>query len=305
MADFHRLNIPVSSIQNIIDAIRSFLTAAGPGPGWVEDASYNSTVNLGELFLETTAGIDNLYVYFNGLNTVEGQAVLQCYWVPPASNGFGGGGGPQNAVSARGSFVYINSTTRSYTLDLFSDENRCVAVLKSAPLSNGAGVVPDEESDTQILYFGRMLSHAGGVNDTYPNLVAGNGLYSVLPGPADREVGFFPESIAKQIGPNNRDFGRIIGNGWEVSNDHTFDPPRNSRGSEAFAYTQDIYVRYPGSEESFSLYQMVLSTQDIGLEQDVTISGTVHYSIPSLLNIVRRIPGTAQSVYLVVKGTVI
>lgn len=303
MADYHRLNQAITSVQDAIDAIHSFLTTSGPGPAWTEDSTYPKASNAGELFLETSAGSDNLYTYFNGNNTYNSETVLQCYWVPSSSNGWGGSSGPENIHSVKGAFLWVDGTNYTIQMDLFADENRCLVVLKSTPKISGSVIPGDQESIYQVLYFGAMNSHAGSSDDPYPHVVMGNALYTVDSLPEDQEVGFFPESLAKAIGPNDVRMGRVEGDGWNILHGPSYNPPRNSRGSEAFTYAQDVHIRFPGSEESFSLVGMSITTPDVGLWQDISIGGTTHYSIPSLLRAVGRVDSTIPKAYLIVKGS--
>lgn len=295
MADYYRTGTAITSHQDMIDDILSFLISSGPGPGWVEDATFTAAGNAGELFLQSQGTISN-FIYL-ATTTVLGESVLQCWRVPAAANGFGGAAGPLLHNMVVGAHLKLDTAAYDFVQHLFADEDRCIVVLVSTAKAGVA--VPGVESYTEILYFGQYTPHAGTVDDPYPCIVAGNTSRMLL---NTDEAGFFPESIVKTVGPNDEIFARQVGDNWDPLHDRSFVPPRNSRGSEAFAYQQDIHIFAPGSEESFSLTGMVLSTKDHGLFQDVTIAAAPYYTVPS--QFATDVNTTEYSpLYLIPKGT--
>lgn len=311
MADYNRLGTSVSTYENILDALLSFLTAAGPGPAWVEDASYPNSANAGQLFIRN-AGATTGYVAFEEV-TVGGNAVLQAFWVPGAANGYGGGTGATAKYSEEGCGFFADFTRYDYVLDQYADEERSIAVLIGT-LKTGLSATKElPETVYQTLYFGEYTP-GDSTNDTYPLAVLGD--YTYLLGANDiidgYEGSFFPEAMAKATaaaGTKAKGFhrGGRPGASFEVLYDESFKPPLNSYGGEAFAYQQQVFLRWPGGEYAFSLTGMWLSSADVGLEQDVAIGGADYRSYPSLATVwgSEPQPNGPYSVYLIPKGTAI
>jgi len=303
MADYYKAGAAITSLENIIDGIKAFVTAAAPGPAWVEDASYLNAAHPGEMFM-ANAGATTMYVYWK-IETIGGDDVLRAYWSD--GTGYAGGAGPTTGYwSAPGAEFFINTTDYTYTLFLFADEERLIAVLKGT-VKDGA-VLEADEADVvyQTMYCGEYTS-GDPTNDTYPLLIAGNGYYAHGRNtvPTTREYGWFPETMVKTIGPSDhRLAARSDVADWQPQFDVDFIPPRNSRGSEAYAYQQACFVYHPGSEEFFALTGMFVTTVDVGLEEDVTIAAATYWSFPGLLNIVPSAAGYGAC-YLVPKGTVV
>lgn len=301
MADYYRTGSVVTSRQDVIDEIFDFVTD-GAGAAWTEDATYTKAGNPGELFLET-AGATPMHVYFNSIS-VAGFDVLQAYWVANPG-GFGGGTGPSAEFSCPGVCFYLDTTRYDYTLDLYADEERTIAVLNGI-VKEGVILTTTQARTCQVLYFGEYNPHCDAADDTYPLLVAGNcGTLLGLTIPEGRESGFFPESLAKKIGPSNLVFTGVVERGWHPKHDFDFVPPRNSRGSEVFALQQDVYVRAGGSEEALSLTGLLISHADVGWGQDVVIGAATYRSFQTIVNSIPNpdVPNSAGSVYLVPKGT--
>ena len=301
MADYYRTGITVASHQDIINNILSFVTASAPGPAWTEDATFPAGSNPGKLFLKSSGTIPQ-YVYLS-TTIVATKSVLQGWRVPSTANGFGGATGPLQHNMVFGAHFILDTTLYDYVQHLFADTDRCIAVLVAIPKAGVA--VPSVESHTQMMYFGQYTPHSGTINDPYPCIVAGNSAFTISTPTDGVEFGFFPESIVKTVGPDNNPFGRQVNNGWKVLHSHTFVPPRNSRGAEAFAYQQDIHIFAPGSEESLSLTGMVLSTKDHGMFKDVTIAAAPYFTVPSLLNHIPSVDQGYGALYLIPKGTLV
>lgn len=303
MADYYQTGNAVTTTQDIIDTLLAFLIAVAPGAAWVEDITYTSVANPGELYLATSSAT-TFYVYLSE-ETIDTVAVLQCWWDDGA--GYGGGAGPTGHFGVRNAAFYMDAHY-DYVLHIFADEERCIAVLRGT-LKNG--VVPDEDDVAityQTLYFGGYTSHSAAIDDPYPVVVAGN--MGILVGweRVDSDVyeaGFFPEAIVKKVGPNDEVFAHQRPEGWDVLYDARFRPPRNSRGSEVFAFQQDLHVYALGSEESLSLTGMHLTVTEVGLEQNVAIGGADYYSIPSICKVNPEATGSYGPVYLIPKGTVV
>lgn len=296
MADYYRTGTAITSHQDMIDDILSFLISSGPGPGWVEDATYAAAANAGKLFLQSQGTINN-FVYL-ATTTVSGESVLQGFRAPAAANGFGGGSGPLLHKMVFGAHLKLDTASYDFVQHLFADEDRCVVVLHATAKAGAA--VSGQESFTEILYLGQYTPHSGTVDDPYPCMVAGNAGRMITNG---SELGFFPESIVKAVGPNDEIFAKQAGVNWAPLHDNAFVPPRNSRGSEAFAYQQDIHIFAPGAEESLSLTGMLLSTKDHGLFQDVTIAAAPYFSVPSQFAVDNNASNEYSPLYLIPKGT--
>lgn len=307
MADYYRTGTAVTSLQDVIDEILAFTTAAAPGPGWAEDATYPAAANPGELFLETS-GATAFYIYFNDI-TIGAVTVLQCYRVPGAANGFGGAAGPTNHFTAPGACVYLDTVNYTYVQHSFASEDRAIIAIKGTLLEAMGHDITLPAETYQLLYFGGYTPHAAAADDPYPNIVLSNGALAAGLAPSSETEGYFPLCLAKMIGWSGAAdlyrFACYIGVGWNVLHGRTVVLPRNSRGTESFAYQQDVHVFYPGAEESFSLTGMYVSTKDHGLEQDVTIGIATYYSLPTLLTAHEISPTTEPNVYLVPKGTVV
>lgn len=318
MADYYRTGTTVTTVEDILDALVDFLTSSGPGPGWTEDASYLNSAHAGEMFIRTS-GSTNMYLYFTA-STVLSKTTLQGWWVPGTSNGYGGGTGPTNHITHQFCGVVLDNTNYVNTLHMFANEDRVVAILKSV-LRPGIIVSNTQDTVFQVIYAGGYTSHADSADDTYPLLVASNG-YSRLvePSGAQWNTGSFPDTVVKKIGPGNitmaaNDF-RTFSSGQRVdtqvvrkAKDIDFKVPRNSRGGEAFAYEQELYISFPGAEESLSMTGLYITTPDVGLEQDVTIGVNTYYSFPQLVNCAPAFeyPGGPMlygNIYLINKGTV-
>jgi hypothetical protein len=301
MADYYRTGSAVTSRQDIIDEILNFVTD-GAGAAWTEDATFTAGANPGELFLETS-GATPMHIYFNSIS-IGVNDVLQAYWVA-FPGGFGGGLGPTAEFSSPGACFFLDTTRYDYTLDLYADEERCIAVLH-ALVKEGVILTTTQSRQCQILYFGEYNPHCDTADDLYPLLIAGNcGTLIGLTLPEGRESGFFPESLAKKIGPGDLVFTGIVKRGWEPRFDFDFVPPRNSRGAEVFALQQDIHVRIGGSEEALSLTGMLITHPDVGWAQDVTIGVDTYRSFQAIVNSVPDpdVEGSIGPVYLVPKGT--
>jgi len=303
MADYSRIGTSVSTIQNVIDDILAFVQTTPTGPSWVEDATYTVSGNSGKMFLRTAGGT-LAYVYFS-TETVETQSVLQTWWVPSTSNGYGGGSGPSGHKTAPGAFLYLDTTKYDYTQTLFADSNRLIVVLKGVLKEGVVPDVTDEAVQYQVLYLGLYTPHCDASDDTYPLVIAGNAgsiLLTMAAPPA--EEGFFPECLVKTVGPNNLllAIDSPAPGVWEPAMDADYEPVKNSRGSEAFAVRQGVRVRLAGAEESFSFIGLYLSTKDHGFDATVSISSADHRSFPALL----RVPDVAtssQAVLLAPVGT--
>ncbi len=301
MSNSFRVNRTVTTLQTVINEILAMAIASGPGPAWVQDATFTAAGNPGNLFLRSS-GSTQMFVFFKSVS-YHSQTVLQCFWVPATANGFGGSAGPLLHQTAPGCFLYLK-TGYTHVLDLFFSEDRGVVVLRS---TREAGGIPESGPEVmyQTLYFGKYTSHAASGDDTYPLVVTGNAMHAVDAPTAGEEFGYFPESMVKRVGPGNILLAQERGVAWNVRLDHSFVPPRNSRGGEAFAYQQDVYVRVPGAEESFSLTDVALSTHDHGLLADITVSAATYYTIPSMLHGVSSEPGSYGALLIVPKGTVV
>jgi len=304
MADYSRTGTSVASLQDIIDTMVSFLTASGPGPTWVQDATFTAASNAGNLFLQT-AGATTMYVSFKAI-TVDSEDILFCHWNPGTSNGYGGGAGPTAARTAFGSSFRMDPVNETYQLHLFADDERCVAVLEGTPKLGTvtAGIRP--RSSAQILYFGEYTPHAGAADDPYPLIIAGNSRYFQADPVTGLQLGHWPETVFKTAGPDDKFFDRDEGMGWRKLYGPSFDPPRNSRGSEGFVYQQDIYLDGPGLEESLSLIGCLVGNKDHGIYQTITISANDYLTVPSILYVTPE-PGTDTSghVYLFPIGVAI
>lgn len=307
MANYFRTGTVVTSVQQIIDEILDVVTASGPGAGWVEDATFTAVGNPGKLFLSTSGGT-TFYLYFQAA-TVASKNVLQAFWVPDSGNGFGGGTGPSDHFTSPGALITLQDTTKyETTMHVFNDEDRAVVVLH-ATLKSGAvpSAFGQDTNIFQILYFGGVAPHAAAVDDPYPLAILGNGGFFPFPAIDDSEEGFFPLALLKRVGPNDLQFGNFSGAGWKPLHSKTFRPPRNSRGAEAFAFQQDVHVFAPGSEESFSLTGLFLSTPDHGVGVDVTIGLDTYFSVPSLVKLTPADIGgsTVGALYLIPKGLIV
>jgi len=305
MANYYRTGTAVTTYQEIINAMLSFLTAAAPGAAWVEDATYTAAGNPGELFLATSGGTTH-YIYLFA-ETVSGNAVLQCYWLPGAANGYGGGTGPALHETEEGCAFYCDFGNYVYTLHMFADEDRSICALKGKRRAAAPSTLDEPYEYWQILYFG-AYTPADSTNDTYPQLVAGSATYAFDANtpPTDYEGRFFPEALTKAVDASDtvRGFHRYDPD-FEVLLGPDFVPPRNSYGSEVLAYLQQGFTRLPGLEYAWTFTGLYVTTQDVGYEQDVTIGGDDYYSVPTLGHITADIDGNTPAAYLIPKGTVV
>lgn len=305
MADYSRLGQTMTSYEDILDEFVSFLTASGPGAAWVEDASFTNASNAGEFFIRN-AGATAGYFYWKE-ETVGGNAVLQCYWVPAASNGYGGAAGPTNHKAEEGVAFYCDFTLYDYTLDLYADEERCIAVLKGTKkVGDTPSSIEYPNTYYQIVYFGEYVP-GDSSNDTYPMATLGHMGYLLDANtqPDGYEWGFFPEAMCKSLSAAGSGIG-LHRNGFprfDVSRQPDFDPPKNSYGSEAFAFAQEVTIDYPGSEYAFTLTGMYVATKDVGLEQDVSIGGNDYRSYPTHSYVIPVTPTGQAATYLIPKGT--
>jgi hypothetical protein len=305
MADYSRIGTSVSSYEDILDELVSFLTATGPGAAWVEDASYPNSGHAGELFI-ATSGATTGYVYLKE-ETVDSNDVLQAYWVPSSANGYGGSSGPTNHKGAEGCGFFLDFTVYDYYLDVFSDEERCVAVVRGTKkVGDTPALVGSNDTHYQILYLGEYTP-GDSTNDTYPMAVLGHYTYLLQANvaPDGYEADFFPEAMCRALSAAGTGVGqhRQGSSPFSVLHGPGFDPPKNSYGSEALAFPQQVFVNFPGSEYAFTLTGMYVTTKDVGLEQDVSIGGADYRSYPTHANVYPLTDGGQAACYLIPKGT--
>jgi len=298
MADFNRLNLSVTSRQDVIDAIRAFLTVGMVGSTWTEDVSWAGVP--GRLFLENTNGSTVGYFYFHedvGSNLLL-AGLVGCNAV---GAGYGAAGGPlATALNITegddyGVGVFLDSTGALMggegTLHLFGNEDRLIACLRC-----------NRQSVYSLLFIGFYTPHCTALDDTCPMAAVSNspgtyylisetsgGVNSPAEPPVEEWQHSFPLGMLKYDALGARRYIRHELSRFNPEDGFLVIPsrrsriPRNERAAafEIFAYDTYVGIAEKSKGESVTLDGVYRCSDGIDLETTVTIGANDYFSWPS------------------------
>ena len=302
MADFYRLNVAVTSRQDILTAIQSFITTAGPGPGWTVGAY----IPAGELFVENTAGAGaNVYPYFVAPGAPAKTILAGLTTCDGVTSGFVAGTGPDSTVlnisedAVYGLGLHFDDNAGGYmtgargVLHMFGDEDRFIACLRYG-----------QQATYQTLYVGLYTPHCDPAHDTCPQIVLGNnpGVFYLMkeadfgpemhPLPQVEEwMHAFPLGMLKHDVIGDRRFFRYPLSRFNPEDAFESNPPRKGRvarndrapGPELLAREQHVQVTEDMRGESLYPYGIYRATDDSNIESIVTIGASGYFIWPTAL----------------------
>lgn len=261
--DHNRLSINITSGEDILDAIQSFLTDVGWATPWEEDATFANGANPGHLFMRSAGG-SKVYVYFHVVGDMVHAGIVG---TDAGAAGWAGAAAPTASANlnitdalAEGGvgLGWDASDEVDGKLHLVADEDRLVCLLQKSA-----------RDIWNLLYIGFYHPLAAGATDPDPICVVGNSHAEVFPSglpndprlPEEDPRLMFPAGVLKTdpAGLRRRylraESGHWVGGAVYGIPTPEQPIPRNDRavGDEVFSFNQWLTIPESGRGEAFGL----------------------------------------------------